>query len=124
MISIRIALTLIVSMFLISGGAKLLDLGKSEGLRLAKKLNLETQTAITIVLIAGVFEIVSSLMVIYGAFMDSDDVAILGLYGLSIFTLLATLIFYTFPFKYRPFMSNLSVFTGLFLAANVCMLQE
>lgn len=124
MISIRVALTLIVSMFLISGGAKLLDLGKSEGLRLAKKLNIETQTAITIVLIAGVFEIISSLMVIYGAFMDVDDAAIIGLYGLVIFTILATLIFYAFPFKYRPFMSNLSVITGLFLAANVCMLQE
>lgn len=124
MISIRVALTLIVSMFLISGGAKLLDLGKSEGLRLAKKLNIETQTAITIVLLAGVFEIISSLMVIYGAFMDVDDAAIIGLYGLVIFTILATLIFYAFPFKYRPFMSNLSVITGLFLAANVCMLQE
>ena len=124
MISIRVALTLIVSMFLISGGAKLLDLGKSEGLRLAKKLNIETQTAIIIVLLAGVFEIVSSLMVIYGAFMDVDDAAIIGLYGLVIFTILATLIFYAFPFKYRPFMSNLSVITGLFLAANVCMLQE
>lgn len=124
MISIRVALTLIVSMFLISGGAKLLDLGKSEGLRLAKKLNIETQTAIIIVLLAGVFEIISSLMVIYGAFMDVDDAAIIGLYGLVIFTILATLIFYAFPFKYRPFMSNLSVITGLFLAANVCMLQE
>jgi len=124
MISIRIALTLIVSMFLISGGAKLLDLGKSEGLRLAKKLDIETQTAIIIVLLAGVFEIVSSLMVIYGAFMDVDDAAIIGLYGLVIFTILATLIFYAFPFNYRPFMSNLSVITGLFLAANVCMLQE
>ena len=124
MYSINIAITLFVLMFIISGGNKIIDLGRTEGIRLANKIGLNVNYATWVVLLAGIFELISSLMTIYGTYTRNKEIAITGLIGLLLFSLIATIIFYTFPLKFKPFMSNLSVITGIYLIMNICIFQE
>jgi hypothetical protein len=107
-------------MFIISGVDKTISLGASEASRLAIKTGLTGDISQMIVLVAGLYELVSSGMILYGTFAKDANIASIGGYMLILFTLLATLIFYTFPFKYKPFLSNLSVASGLFLMLNIC----
>jgi len=112
-------------MFLISGATKVSSFGTSESVRLATKLPEGiSEFSQTIVLLAGLFELISSLAVVYGSVSNQPDIAIYGIYGLILFTVLATLIFYTFPFKYKPALSNLSVISGLYLMMNICFFKN
>jgi len=110
-----------VMMFKVSGTAKILNFNspKSEGLRLSKAINTTLSTSENLVLIAGIFELVMTGMVIHGIYNDKSYLKP-GVYGLMAFTALVTLVFYTSPFKYKPFLSNLSVLTGLYLILRVC----
>lgn len=110
-----------VLMFKVSGTAKILNFNspKSEGLRLSKALNITLSTSENLVLIAGIFELVMTGMVIYGIYHDKSYLKP-GVYGLMAFTALVTIVFYTSPFKYKPFLSNISVLTGLYLILRVC----
>ena len=110
-------------MFFISGGTKVASLGASESARLATKLPVAEYSQM-IVLLAGLFELISSLAVVYGSVYDNKDIAKFGIYGLILFTVLATLIFYAFPFKYKPALSNLSVISGLYLMLNICFFKN
>jgi len=121
--SVNISIFLIVLMFIVSGVDKVISLGNSESLRLSNKLLVTQNTAATIVLLAGIYELVSSAMVLYGTFLNNKPVAKSGTHMLIIFTILATIIFYSFPFKYKPFMSNLSVMAGLYLM-SVCFFKN
>lgn len=121
---IKFSILIFVLMFIISGFDKVLTLGDSEMLRLSNKTGLSLTLSKYIVLFAGLYEIISSGMVLYGAYYEDAYVATNGTIALSIFTLLATLIFYTFPIKYKPLMSNLSVMAGLYLMMNVCFFKN
>jgi hypothetical protein len=118
---LKLAVVMFVMMFKVSGTTKILNFNspKSEGLRLSKVLNTTLSTSENLVLIAGIFELVMTGMVIYGIYHDKSYLKP-GVYGLMAFTALVTLVFYTSPFKYKPFLSNLSVLTGLYLILRVC----
>lgn len=119
------AIIVFLLMFFISGGTKVSSLGASESARLATKLPEGTaEYSQAIVLLAGLFELISSLAVVYGSVSNKPDIAIYGIYGLILFTTLATLIFYAFPFKYKPALSNLSVISGLYLMMNICFFKN
>jgi hypothetical protein len=112
-------------MFVLSGISKVSSFGASESARLATKLPEGiSEFSQIIVLLAGLFELISSLAIVYGSFYEKPDIAIYGIYGLILFTLLATLIFYTFPLKYKPALSNLSVISGLYLMMNICFFKN
>lgn len=120
-----IAIIVFLLMFFISGSTKVYSLGASESARLATKLPEGiADFSQVIVLFAGLFELISSLAIVYGSVSNKPDVAIYGIYGLILFTLLATLIFYAFPFKYKPALSNLSVISGLYLMMNICFFKN
>lgn len=119
------AITIFLLMFFVSGATKVSSLGASESVRLAGKLPEGiAEFSQVIVLLAGIFELISSLAVVYGSISNNPDVAIYGIWGLILFTMLATLIFYTFPFKYKPALSNLSVIAGLYLMMNICFFKN
>ena len=119
------AIIVFLLMFFISGATKVSSLGASESSRLATKLPEGiAEYSQMIVLLAGLFELMSSLAVVYGSVSNKPDIAIYGIYGLILFTTLATLIFYAFPFKYKPALSNLSVISGLYLMMNICFFKN
>tara|TARA_B100000035_G_C21030584_1_gene568208 strand:- start:1997 stop:2344 length:348 start_codon:yes stop_codon:yes gene_type:complete len=111
-------------MFIISGGNKTLTLGSSEMQRFSLKTGIQSNLSQFIVLLAGIYELISSLLVLYGSFYDSPEIARLGSYMLILFTILATLIFYTFPIKYKPLLSNLSIIAGIYLMTNICFFKN
>ena len=120
-----IAIIIFLFMFFISGATKVSSFGASESARLATKLP-EGISGFSqvIVLLAGLFELISSFVVVYGSISNNPDIATYGIYSLITFTILATLIFYTFPFKYKPALSNLSVISGLYLMMNICFFKN
>jgi hypothetical protein len=111
-------------MFIISGFNKVLTFGESEMLRLSNKTGLSLTIAKYTVLFAGLYELISSGMILYGSYFNNVNIATSGTIGLIIFTFLATLIFYTFPLKYKPLMSNLSIMAGLYLMLNICFFKN
>lgn len=108
--------SLLILMFLISGLSKIFTLGKSESKRLSKKLNINNQTiSQTIVLIGGLWEIISCIILLYGIWTLNLTMIILGSLSLVVFTIAATFMFYIFPFKHLPVLSNLTTICGLLL---------
>lgn len=108
--------SLLILMFLISGLSKIFTLGKSESKRLSKKLNINNQTiSQTIVLIGGLWEIISCIILLYGIWALNLTMIILGSLSLVVFTIAATFMFYIFPFKHLPVLSNLTTICGLLL---------
>lgn len=123
--SVLFSIITFIIMFVLSGISKVSSFGASESSRLATKLPEGiSEFSQIIVLLAGLFELISSFAVVYGSFYEKPDIAIYGIYGLILFTVLATLIFYTFPLKYKPALSNLSVISGLYLMMNICFFKN
>lgn len=120
----QISIFLLIFMFIISGFDKTVSLGTSEMSRFSIKTGLPNDISQIIVLSAGIYELLASGMVIYGTFNNYPMIAAIGTYMLILFTLLATLIFYTTPLKYKPFLSNLSVMAGLYLMLNICFFKN
>jgi len=120
----QVSVFLIVLMFIISGFDKTISLGTSEMSRFSIKTGLPNDISQIIVLSAGIYELLASGMVLYGTFNNDPMIASIGTYMLILFTLLATLIFYTTPVKYKPFLSNLSVMAGLYLMLNICFFKS
>ena len=120
----QLSVFLIVLMFIISGFDKTVSLGTSEMSRFSIKTGLPNDISQIIVLSAGIYELLASGMVLYGTFNNDPMIASIGTYMLILFTLLATLIFYTIPLKYKPFLSNLSVVAGLYLMLNICFFKS
>jgi hypothetical protein len=120
----QVSVFLIVLMFIISGFDKTVSLGTSEMSRFSIKTGLPNDISQIIVLSAGIYELLASGMVLYGTFNNDPMIASIGTYMLILFTLLATLIFYTIPLKYKPFLSNLSVMAGLYLMLNICFFKS
>ena len=115
-----IAITIFVFMFIVSGFNKIISGGSDEMIRLGKKIPMLKDYGQMVVLFAGAWELISAFIVIYGSYTDNKKLATYGTYSLILFTLLATTIFYTFPFKYKPALSNLSVISGLYLMMKIC----
>ncbi len=120
----QISIFLIVLMFIISGFDKTVSLGTSEMSRFSIKTGLPNDISQIIVLSAGIYELLASGMVLHGTFNNDPNIASIGTYMLILFTLLATLVFYTIPLKYKPFLSNLSVIAGLYLMLNICFFKS
>jgi len=120
----QVSIFLIILMFIISGFDKTVSLGTSEMSRFSIKSGLPNDISQIIVLSAGIYELLASGMVLYGTFNNDPMIASIGTYMLILFTLLATLIFYTMPLKYKPFLSNLSVMAGLYLMLNICFFRS
>lgn len=120
----QVSVFLIILMFIISGFDKTISLGTSEMSRFSIKTGLPNDISQIIVLSAGIYELLASGMVLYGTFNNDPMIASIGTYMLILFTLLATLIFYTMPVKYKPFLSNLSVIAGLYLMLNICFFKS
>lgn len=120
----QVSIFLIIFMFIISGFDKTVSLGTSETSRFSIKTGLPNDISQIIVLSAGIYELLASGMVLYGTFNNDPTIASIGTYMLILFTLLATLIFYTMPLKYKPFLSNLSVMAGLYLMLNICFFRS
>lgn len=120
----KISIVFIVLMFVISGTNKTMSLGTSEMTRFALKTGLSMEVSQMIVFSAGLYELIASILVLYGTFNKDSFIASIGGYMLILFTILATLIFYTMPFKYKPFLSNLSVIAGLYLMLSICFFKS
>tara|TARA_B100001175_G_scaffold249209_1_gene216259 strand:+ start:72 stop:461 length:390 start_codon:yes stop_codon:yes gene_type:complete len=120
----QVAIFLIVLMFIISGYNKIVSFGTSEMTRFSLKTGLSLSLSQYIVLAAGIFELLASGLVLYGTFMSAPNIAIIGAYMLILFTILATIVFYAIPFRYKPFLSNLSVMAGLYLMLNICFFKN
>ena len=118
---LNFAVVLFVLMFIVSGGNKLFNSKNSlsESIRLSKRIDLSIDSSKKLVILAGLWELAMAGLIIYSIYYDKKYLEI-GVYGLMFFTLLATLIFYTRPLKYKPFLSNLSVLTGLYLMLRIC----
>jgi hypothetical protein len=119
---LNFAIVLSVLMFIVSGGNKIINHNNSsisEAIRLSKKINISIDLSKNLVLLAGLWELLMAGLIIYAIYYDKKYLEI-GVYGLMFFTILVTLIFYTQPLKYKPFLSNLSVLTGLYLMLRIC----
>ena len=120
----QVSIFFIVLMFLISGANKTITLGSSEAARFAMKTGIAADVSQVIVFCAGLFELLAAGLVLYGAYKEDRMTAKIGGYMLILFTLLATLVFYAFPMKYKPLLSNLSVMAGLYLMLNICFFKN
>ena len=131
--SAQFAIFLLVLMFIISGFDKVLSLGSNDAGRFVNHLPMfSMDVAKIIVFVAGIFELITSGMVLYGAYYKDSRIASIGTYLLIGFTILATLIFYTFPLntlmsnprrqKY-PFLGNLTTIAGLYLMLKICFFK-
>ena len=120
----KVSIFFITLMFIISGFDKFITFGTSEMVRFSTKTGISLEISKYIVFFAGIYELISSSMILYGSYYEDPLIAKIGTFGLILFTLLATLIFYTFPLKYKPFMSNLSVMAGLYLMINICFFKN
>lgn len=121
-LSIKIASFFLILMFIVSGLTKIFSLGKSESKRLSKKLfNLNINYSELLVFLAGCYEIVSCICILYGIWFNKKLFLNFGSLLLILFTIVVTLIFYTNPFKYLPFLSNLTTLSALFLLPYVCI---
>ena len=121
------AATLLVLMYVASGAHKVFTAGVSEAERLAKKTGAKLGTAKNLVLLAGVFELIGAGFVLHGVWLAGREAARnvrVGTTMLAIFTILATLIFYVRPFRYQPFLSNLTALAGLLLLPKVCEMRH
>jgi len=89
-------------MFIVSGLSKVFTLGNSEAKRLSKKLmNLNERFSQLIVFGAGIWELLASAVVLYGIWNFNTHYLQIGSLMLVLFTIMATIIFYVFP--YSPF---------------------
>lgn len=123
---VKLAATGMVCMFLLSGLMKVKSFGANEAERFSKKSKVCLRNSQTIVFLAGLLEVFGCLLILRGVWsqkMSLKDVQ-LGSLILAVFTVLATLIFYVFPLRPYPLLSNLTALSGLLLLPLVCELRH
>ena len=119
---IQLISSLLILMFLISGFSKIFTLGGSESKRLSKKLNIDNDNiSKIIVFLGGIWEIVSCIILLYGIWSINETMILIGSISLVIFTIAATFMFYVFPFKHLPVLSNLTTLCALLLLPFICI---
>lgn len=120
--------TFLVLMYAVSGANKVATLGVAEAERFATKAGVGMRAATRAVFLAGVWELVGAGLVLYGVWCQTGKEALRGVRAgtsmLAAFTVLATLIFYTRPFRYKPFLANMTALAGLLLLPKVCELRH
>lgn len=117
--------SLLILMFIISGLSKVLTLGKSESSRLSKKLNINNHNiSQLIVFLGGLWELISCVILLYGIWTLNKNMIIIGSISLVIFTIAATFMFYIFPFKHLPVLSNLTTLCALLLLPFICTFKK
>lgn len=121
---VSIISSILILMFIISGISKIFTLGKSESNRLSKKLNVNEHLSQLIVFIGGLWEILSCIILLYGIWTSNQQLIIIGSISLVIFTIAATFMFYVFPFKYLPILSNLTTICALLLLPFICIINK
>ncbi len=119
--SVKITSSLLILMFIISGISKIITFGANESKRLSKKMNLAKNYSQSIVFFAGIWEFISSIILLIGIWNFNKTLIYYGTLSLIIFTIIATLIFYTKPFKHLPFLSNLTTICALLLLPYICV---
>ena len=128
-ISIEVADSALVAMFVISGITKVMTLGASEADRFAEKTGFK-KYAQYVVFLAGVIELYRAFMILQGVWQDnvSRNASLKRVHHgsnvLVIFTVAATLIFYLKPFKYKPTLANMTTIAGLLLLPQVWELKH
>ena len=121
-LSVKIASSFLILMFIVSGINKVTTLGRNESERFSKKMNnLDKSLSQFIVFGAGIWELIASTIILVGIWNFNNKFLHYGSLMLIIFTIMATLIFYVFPFKYLPFLSNLTTLCALFLLPYICI---
>ena len=122
---VQLISSLLILMFVLSGFSKIFTLGKSESKRLSKKLNIDNQNISRfIVFFGGLWEIISCIILLYGIWNLNETMIIIGSISLVIFTIVATFMFYMFPFKHLPVLSNLTTLCGLLLLPFICIYKN
>ena len=122
---VQLISSLLILMFLISGFSKTFTLGKSESKRLSNKLNINNEDiSRIIVFIGGLWEIVSCIILLYGIWTLNETMIMIGSTSLVIFTIIATFMFYIFPFKHLPVLSNLTTLCALLLLPFICIYKS
>ena len=119
--SIKIVSSFLILMFIISGIGKIITLGKNDSKRLAKKIKINLFYSQILVFLAGLWELGSSILILLGIWKFNTKLLNFGSFSLAIFTILATIIFYISPFKYLPFLSNLTTLCALLLLPYICV---
>ena len=125
-VSVQMAGTMLVAMFVISGMTKVLSMGHSESDRFALKTGVRRYAA-HIVFLAGLVELYGAAMILAGVWRSdsrSSERVHHGSNVLAVFTIVATLIFYTRPFKYKPTLANMTAIAGLVLLPRVCYFKR
>lgn len=118
----KLALTMLVLMFLLSGANKLLYTRTCRDAMMMEKVFGKRCTFNFVVLIlAGVWELLAAGAVLYTTYVDEAAYKLRqrALRSLALFTVLATLMFKTMPLKYLGFISNVSVTGGLLIASKL-----
>ena len=114
----------VTGMFLLSSFDKLLlpiitgeVIGGKDTVRLIARYPFVPEKLLTIiVIIGGIVELYSSYIILHGHDTKNKKQRNLGLYILSVFTVLATFLMYANPivgYKYLPIVSNISTIGGL-----------
>ena len=114
-IMIAIAIGLIVFMFIPSFVGKLLSFGEKGSELLGSKIDIPENILRMIVFFAGVFELISLVLISHGFIQKQPDYLGLGAIGLIIFTVLVNLFIWLIPFNGVMFFHNVSSIGGLFL---------
>lgn len=116
-------LTIITTlMFLWAGSGKILSFGQKEAQRFAKKLPIVPKHIVPIIIIlAGLWELSGAIGAIYASTNPKlhRNIGVWSALSLATFTAIATLVFYTIPFKTIPFLANLTAIGGLLSLAYV-----
>jgi len=121
-----LVIAILTAMFFISGLDKFTNIGKvAQGLqqRVPDILSTAPPVFFTLaILTTAVLEVVAPLIMVYSAWTGEERrAASLSAIALSIFTVLATLLYHFPPFGkvYYPFVSNMTTIGGLLLASGV-----
>lgn len=122
--ALKLAAVGMVAMFLASGVMKIKSWGASEAERFSLRTGMCKPNSQRIVFLAGIIELLGSFLILQGVLQDKRSSVELGAAILAVFTVLATLIFYTNPLKPYPFLSNLAVLSGLILLPMVCAVRN
>lgn len=118
---VKIVSSLLILMFIISGVTKVFTLGEIESKRLSNKLNLNIDISQLIVFIGGLWEIISCVLLLYGIWTLQENLILYSSISLVLFTIIATFMFYVFPIKYLPILSNLTTVCALLLLQFICI---
>ena len=122
----------ILLMFIVSGFSKLFSEGtQSFDVERIQKvfrklwINIPRSYTFYILILVGIFELAASGVILHDVFLDEtskgrlssrSELAVLSLLA---FTVLATLMFYVFPAKFRPLLANVSAISGLLFVYQI-----